>query len=114
MFKHLVLTLLLASSGFANEAEIQDVKVSKHSDTYTFAVKILHEDSGWEHYVNRYEVLAKDGNVIATRTLWHPHENEQPFTRSLRGVQIKGTNIVYLRANDSVDGYSKLYEVRLP
>ena len=100
--------------GSANEAEIQDVKVSKNSGAYTFSVKILHEDSGWEHYVNRYEVLDKDGNVIATRTLWHPHENEQPFTRSLSGVKLKETTTVYIRANDSVDGYSKLYEVRLP
>ena len=114
MFRFLFLTLLLAAFSYANEADILDVQVSKNSDTYTFSVKILHEDSGWEHYVNRYEVLDKEGNLIATRTLWHPHENEQPFTRSLRGVQIKGIDIVYLRANDSVDGYSKLYEVRLP
>jgi len=104
----------MSTFSFANEAEILDVKVSKYDDTYTFSVKILHEDSGWEHYVNKYEVLDKDGNVIATRTLLHPHKNEQPFTRSLHGVHIKGMNIVYLRANDSVDGYSKLYEVRLP
>ena len=114
MIKLLLLSLLISTLSFANKAEILDVKISKQSDTYSFSVKILHEDSGWEHYVNRYEVLDKDGNVIATRTLWHPHENEQPFTRSLRGVQIKGINIVYLRANDSVDGYSELYEVRLP
>ena len=114
MIKLLLLSLLISTLSFANKAEILDVKILKQSDTYSFSVKILHEDSGWEHYVNRYEVLDKDGNVIATRTLWHPHENEQPFTRSLRGVQIKGINIVYLRANDSVDGYSELYEVRLP
>jgi hypothetical protein len=36
----------------------------------------------------------------------HPHENEQPFTRSLSGVAITpGTAEVTVRAHDSVDGY---------
>lgn len=99
---------------FANEAVVEAVKVTKQDDTYRFAVRILHEDSGWEHYVNKYDVLDRDGKVLATRTLWHPHEHEQPFTRSLSGVKIEGKKVVFVRANDSVDGYSKLFEVRLP
>ena len=45
-------------------------------------------DSGWDHYANRWEVLEPEGQVIATRTLLHPHVDEQPFTRSLSGIHI--------------------------
>ncbi len=106
--------MFAAAALCANEAVIEDVKVTEERGLYSFAVKILHEDSGWEHYVNRYEVLDSEGNILATRTLWHPHENEQPFTRSLSNVEVKNMEKVYIRANDSVDGYSKLFEVRLP
>ena len=105
---------LFLSSLYANEAQVLDVKVSKLNGTYSFAVKILHKDSGWKHYVNRYEILDKNGNILATRTLWHPHEHEQPFTRSLSGVRLENFKKVYIRANDSVDGYSELYEIILP
>jgi hypothetical protein len=39
--------------------------------------------------------------------LYHPHENEQPFTRSLSGVVIpQNVNQVKIRARDSVHGYA--------
>ena len=111
MFKILAATLFITVTLWANEARIQDVQVSKQNGTYTFAVTILHEDSGWEHYVNKYEILDADGQVLATRKLWHPHEHEQPFTRSLSGVVLRGEKEVFVRANDSVNGYSKLFKV---
>jgi len=112
--KIVLMLLLVLSSMFANVAVIEKVKVSGQNGVYSFAVRILHEDSGWKHYVNRYEILDKDGNILATRTLWHPHEHEQPFTRSLSGIKISGMKTVWVRANDSVDGYSELYEISLP
>lgn len=115
MKNFLFICIIFMSSTFANEAVIEDVKISKNNGTYTFAVRILHEDSGWDHYVDGYEVLDVDANVLAKRTLWHPHENEQPFTRSLANVKIdKNLSKVYIRAHDSVDGYSSLYEILLP
>jgi len=108
----LMMFLLLSSLG-ANEAILEEVRVEKKGDIYTFFVRILHEDSGWEHYVNRYEVLNEKEEILATRVLVHPHEYEQPFTRSLR-VKLPPLKTVYIRANDSVDGYSKQYEVPLP
>jgi len=114
MTKQVMAFLALSTLVFANEASIQDVRVIKHNGTYTFAVKILHEDSGWDHYVDGYEVLDKEGNILGTRVLVHPHEHEQPFTRSLSNVKIKNMKTVYVRAHDSVDGYSALYEVTLP
>ena len=112
--KIFLIVLLLSSTLFANKAIIEAVSVSGKNGVYSFAVRILHQDSGWKHYVNRFELLDKEGNILATRTLWHPHEHEQPFTRSLSGVKIKNLKTVYIRANDSVDGYSELYEISLP
>ena len=114
MRRSIVVFIMMTSMLLANEAKVLDVKVQKLQDGYSFAVKIIHEDSGWEHYVDAYEVLDSQGKVIAKRTLWHPHEYEQPFTRSLVGVKLDGLKKVYVRAHDSVDGYSKQYEVTLP
>jgi hypothetical protein len=50
--------------------------------------------------------LKADENSQYTRTLLHPHENEQPFTRSQSGIAIPdGVTQVRVRAHDLVDGY---------
>ena len=68
---------------------------------------VRHADTGWDHYANRWDVLAPDGTILGTRTLFHPHENEQPFTRSLTGVSIPdGVTSVTIRAHDSLHGAS--------
>lgn len=80
-----------------------DVKVScNERRVCRFAVTVEHDDNGWEHYANRWEVLTPEGDVLATRVLAHPHDNEQPFTRSLGGVKIpKALTEVLVRAHDS-------------
>ncbi len=104
--------MLLLSALIANEAVIEDVVFQCAEDgSYSFQVRILHEDSGWDHYVDSYEILDYKQNLLATRKLWHPHEHEQPFTRGISGVEVHH-NLVYVRAHDSVDGYSKLYRVQ--
>lgn len=48
----------------------------------------------------------KNGRIPATRILRHPHENEQPFTRSLANVAIPGSDgIIEIREHDSVHEY---------
>ena len=62
-------------------------------------ITVRHDDEGWEHYADRWEVVAPDGTVLASRTLYHPHVDEQPFTRSLNGLVIpKGIMRVRVRA----------------
>lgn len=102
-----LLALVLLSVAIADEADVVEVRVTCDTETgCDFHVTLLHADEGWEHYANRWEVLTLDGEVLATRTLAHPHENEQPFTRSLNGVRIPdGVDQVVIRANDSVHGY---------
>ena len=107
----LVIALLLAAGGpapaAAGEADVVDVRASRSGDgTWRFDVTVRHADTGWDHYADAFEVVAPDGSVLGTRTLLHPHVDEQPFTRSLAGVAIPdGMTEVTVRAHDSVDGY---------
>ena len=92
---------------YAGEADVISVEVTKlENSTYKFNVTVSHNDEGWNHYVNKWDVVGLDGTVYGTRTLYHPHVDEQPFTRSLSGVKIpKGISRVTIRAHDSVHGY---------
>ena len=70
---------------------------------------VRHKDEGWNHYVNKWEILSPDRKVLATRVLHHPHVNEQPFTRSIYSVKIpKGMKSIIIRAYDSVHHFGGL------
>ncbi len=103
----LIALLGLSSIALAGEVDVIDAKVSRATDgSYRFDVTLRHADEGWEHYADAWEVLAPDGTVLGTRTLLHPHVDEQPFTRSLSGVRIPdGVDQVTIRAHDSVHEY---------
>ncbi len=102
----LVALLAAGASALAGEADVLGVKVRPSADgAYRFSVTVRHDDEGWEHYADRWEVLAPDGTVLGTRVLLHPHVGEQPFTRSLAGVAVPaGVSRVVVRAHDSVHG----------
>jgi archaellum component FlaF (FlaF/FlaG flagellin family) len=94
-------------------ADVIFVEAEYNGDTWTFRVTVSHPDTGWEDYADGWDVVLPDGTVVTanpedpfTRLLLHPHENEQPFTRSQSGLIIpKGTNQVTVRAHDLVDGF---------
>ena len=91
-------------TALAGEADVIAVDAHRSSDgTYRFNVTVRHMDTGWEHYADRWDIVAPDGTVIASRVLAHPHVDEQPFTRSLSGVRIpNGVTQVTIRAHDNV------------
>ena len=109
--------LLLSSSMLlANEVLIKKVEARQQtSGDWYFNVTLQHEDTGWEHYADLWIVEDADGKQIAKRVLWHPHVDEQPFTRGLGRVKIPtGTPYVFIKAHDSVDGWSRQkYQVNL-
>ena len=98
--------LLMAGSAWAGEARVLTVGAAPAADgTWRFDVTVRHDDAGWDHYADRWDVLTPDGTVIATRILAHPHVDEQPFKRSLSGVRIPdGVKQVTIRAHDKVHG----------
>lgn len=100
--------LMFAAGGaMAGKADVIDVTVTpEKAGTYRFDVTIKSDDTGWDKYADQWEVVAPDGTVLGTRVLAHPHETEQPFTRSLSGVDVPdGMTSVTVRARDKVEGY---------
>jgi hypothetical protein len=106
----------LALPAAASEVEIVAAKAASSGGGYSFSVTLSHADSGWKHYADQWRVLAPDGAVLGTRVLFHPHVDEQPFTRELSGVKVPaGIKRVLIQARDSVSGVSaKTFPVDLP
>jgi len=95
-----------AAPAGAGVADVLEASADCVERTCRFRVTVRHADQGFEHYADRYEVVALDGRVLATRVLQHPHVAEQPFTRDLDGVRVPpGIARVRVRAHDSVHGY---------
>ena len=111
-FKFTMAALTLALSlfsfnGFAGEVDVVKVQFKKSApQTYRFDVTLAHSDSGWDHYADRWDVVAPNGDILASRVLAHPHVNEQPFTRSLGGVHIP-EHITSI----TIQGHDKVHEL---
>jgi len=91
-----------------NYAQVVYVKASRNRDgLWRFDVTVRHMDQGWNHYANAWRVVDPDGGkILAERVLLHPHDNEQPFTRSQSNVQIPaGVTQVTLQAKCNVHGF---------
>lgn len=95
------------------DANVEFVRAVNNGESWTFHVTVRHPDSGWEDYADGWDVILPDGTVLKasdddvfTRLLLHPHETEQPFTRSQSGLVIPdGITEVTVRAHDLVDGF---------
>ena len=101
-------------TGGAADADVEFVTARQSADgTWRFDVTVRHPDTGWEDYADGWDVVLPDGTVLKanaddpfTRLLLHPHENEQPFTRSQSGLTIPpDVTTVTVRAHDIVDGF---------
>ena len=92
---------------FAGEADVVGVKAQREAAvTWRFDVSVRHADEGWDHYADKWVVEGPDGAVYGERVLLHPHETEQPFTRSQTGIEIPDDiATVTVRAHDSVHGF---------
>lgn len=97
---------MATTASVAGEAVVTAAKASKTNAGWRFDVTVQHADTGWEHYADAWRVVGKDGTVFGTRTLYHPHVDEQPFTRSLSGVAIPSSvTEVIVESHDSVHGW---------
>lgn len=99
--------LLCAGPAAANQVEIVHAQFDKSGDRWNVGVTLRHADTGWDHYADQWRVVDAQGRVLAKRVLWHPHEDEQPFTRDLEDVKLPaGVTTVYIEAHDKVHGWS--------
>lgn len=115
----LLILSMFASSVFASKFDIDTYSTSiefaqvthvvatqRASGNWCFDTSIRHNDQGWEHYADRWEVLDLAGNQLGYRTLGHPHDNEQPFTRSRCKIKIPAEiSKVVVRAKCNKHGF---------
>lgn len=89
-------------------AQIEYVKATEVSaGVWRFDVTVRHNDEGWGHYADAWQVAdPRSGKIVGERILAHPHDNEQPFTRSQGGIAIpKSLNRVLVQAKCNVHGF---------
>jgi len=103
----LALILMAAPlASLAGEADVLEAHAARTGATWRFDVTVAHADEGWDHYADAWRVIGPGDVVYGERTLLHPHETEQPFTRSLGGVAIpEDVTRVRVEAHDSVHGW---------
>lgn len=98
----------------SGDADVLFVRaVETGANTWIFHVTVEHEDTGWDDYADGWDVVLPDGTVVKpdpespfTRLLLHPHEDEQPFTRSQSGIVIPpDVTQVTVRAHEIMNGF---------
>lgn len=104
----LFLLLLPVATINADKVVVEHAVAECEARQCRFDVTLRHADTGWDHYADQWRVLDPDGNVLGTRTLLHPHVDEQPFTRSLHDVTIPShVRHVIIEGRDTVHGISE-------
>lgn len=86
------------------------------ANTFDFDVTVSSPYDTPQRYADGFRVTRLSGELLGERTLWHDHQNEQPFTRDLHGVRIPdGIRTVRIQARDQQHGYGgRSIEVELP
>ena len=106
-----------SASGEQLFPEILDAQATSAGDgTWTFAVTISSPYDTPQRYADGWRVLGSDGTEYGLRVLTHDHAAEQPFTRSLAGVEIPAEiDVVRIEARDLANGWSgTTFDVPLP
>lgn len=68
----LVVATLSIAEARAGKADVVEAAAKRQADgSYVFVVTVRHADEGFEHFADRYDVVALDGMVIASRMLAH-------------------------------------------
>jgi hypothetical protein len=108
--RYLVAGVLVAAAGSISAGEVEIVAADFHEASngrWNVSVTLKHDDTGWEHYADNWQVVDENGKLLGDRVLFHPHVNEQPFTRSLSSVQIpEDVSVVYITAHDKKHGWT--------
>lgn len=105
-FATIVALMMMSLPVLAGKADVLAATATPSGGSWNISATIKHADEGWKHYANSFQVLTMKGDVLGTRVLYHPHVDEQPFTRSLGGVKIpENITRIRVRAGDIVHGY---------
>jgi hypothetical protein len=87
--------------------DVVGVEVTANQDgSFRFSVTLSSPYDTPERYADAWRVRDEDGTVYGIRELVHDHATEQPFTRSLDGVEIPpGVTSVVVEGRDQVSGW---------
>jgi hypothetical protein len=98
--------VLLPSIVMAGKVDVVAAELESTAEgTFLANVTLQHGDEGWKHYADKWDIVAPDGQILGTRVLYHPHVQEQPFTRSLIVTIPPQVKSVEIRGHDLVHGY---------
>lgn len=79
---------------------------SKDDGSTDFEVTVSSPYDTPDRYADAIRVRNEDGTVYGERELTHDHADEQPFTRTVTGVQLAtGAGSVVVEARDSANGW---------
>ncbi len=86
--------------------DVVAVEATEQGGTWSFDVTLSSPYDTPERYADAWRIVAPDGTVLGERPLAHDHQFEQPFTRSLGGVEIPDdVNVVVVEGRDQVYGW---------
>ena len=96
-----------SSTEGASYPDVVDVVLEEVGERqYRVAVTVCSAYDGPERYADAWRVVTPDGDVLGVRELLHDHAGEQPFTRSLDGVEVpEGVDTVVVEGRDLVNGW---------
>ena len=81
--------LAWATTAMAGDADVVSAVARRGGvGSFDIDVTVRSADTGWDRYADRIEVLGPNGTILGVRVLDHPHNDEQPFTRTVARVQV--------------------------
>lgn len=104
------------TSGSARFPDVVAAVAEEETDgVWSFDVTISSPYDSPERFADAWRILSSDGRVLGVRELTHHHAGEQPFTRSLRGVEIPASiTMVTIEGRDLLHGWGgRTFELRL-
>ena len=87
--------------------DVVAAEASQDSDaSWRFDVTLSSPYDTPQRYADGWRILAPDGTELGIRVLGHDHAAEQPFTRSLGGVEIpENIDTVTIQGRDQISGW---------
>ncbi len=104
-------------SDFQEFPDVVEADATQRDDeSFDFAVTISSPYDSPDRYADGWRIVGPDGTVFGVRELLHDHAAEQPFTRSLTGVEIPpGVTMVTIEGRDLINGWGgQTVEIVLP
>jgi hypothetical protein len=101
-------------------ARIADVQIKRdsvdQSGIYHIRVTIEHQDTGWDDYVEAWEITSPDGELLGVRPFFEPELEETQTITALAGVVIpEEIKSVTIRARTHPKGIEgDPFEIQIP